>query len=219
MRTTITALLVGLAATALVGCSDGARSATDGAGASPAPTASASAGPMPAEVPAADGPVRTRDLAIVMDRGDGPPELCLGPVAESYPPQCGGPPIEGWDWSVEQRHHEQQGRVRWGSFSVTGTWDGETFTVTDAVPAALYSPVAPGETVPPTPQQQYSEAELAAIAEEVGAGLGGAQGAYAGEGHVFVDVTCDDGSLQAWADRRYGQDVVLVASALLDVPG
>ena len=47
-----------------------------------------------------------------------------------------------------------------------------------------------------------------------------AQGAYGGEGtngHVLVDVTYDDGSLQAWADEHYGAGVVLITSALVDV--
>ena len=33
----------------------------------------------------------------VMDVG-GRVELCLGPIAESYPPQCRGIPVEGWSW-------------------------------------------------------------------------------------------------------------------------
>ena len=28
-----------------------------------------------------------------------PRELCLGPIAESCPPQCGGPALVGWDWA------------------------------------------------------------------------------------------------------------------------
>jgi hypothetical protein len=63
------------------------------------------------------------------------PELCLGPVAESYPPQCGGPPIQGWRWSEHKGEYEQVGEVRWGEFVVEGHFDGDTFVVTDAEPA------------------------------------------------------------------------------------
>jgi hypothetical protein len=57
------------------------------------PAGSPSGTPIPTEIPAASGPVHTRGLVTVMDTGS--PELCLGPVAESYPPQCGGPPRAG----------------------------------------------------------------------------------------------------------------------------
>ena len=51
------------------------------------PSTSAAATGAPTPVP--DEQVRTRGLVTVLDSGDGP-ELCLGAVAESYPPQCGG---------------------------------------------------------------------------------------------------------------------------------
>lgn len=95
---------------------------------------------MPTTVPAADGEVH--GFATVMDTGTGP-ELCLGGVAESYPPQCGGPPIEGFDWAEQDGMFDQEGETRWGLFSLTGTFDGTTFTVTrPAVPGALYDTIA-----------------------------------------------------------------------------
>ena len=87
------------------------------------------------------GPVSTRNLATVMDTGT--PELCLGPIAESYPPQCGGPALVGWDWADHKDTFEQQGDVRWGTYLVTGTWDGTSMTATDAIPGALYDPAMP----------------------------------------------------------------------------
>lgn len=52
-------------------------------------------------------------LGIVMQRSaDAAPELCVGAVAESYPPQCGGPVLAGafsWD-DVEA---QQQDDIRW----------------------------------------------------------------------------------------------------------
>ncbi|MBS2936659.1 hypothetical protein KDN32_02755 [Nocardioides sp. J2M5] len=84
--------------------------------------------------PMPDGPVRT-DLVTVLDNGSGP-QLCLGAVAESYPPQCGGPAVEDFEWG--DVGSETAAGVTWGQYALTGTFDGSTFTVTDAIPAALY---------------------------------------------------------------------------------
>jgi len=160
--------------------------------------------------------VRTRDLATVMDTGS--PELCLGPIAESYPPQCGGPPLTGWDWAEHEGTYDEQGPVRWGSYSVTGTWDGARFTATDAVSGALYDPAAPAPSPTPTPATSYDAAELERIASELQSAPGvlGAYGGEGSEGHVLADVYYDDGTLQGWADETYGAGVVLVSQALVD---
>jgi hypothetical protein len=204
-------VLAALALVTLAAC--GGR--TDGGQASD-PGSSPSGSSVPGEVPAAPGTVHTRGLVTVMDTGT--PELCLGPVAESYPPQCSGPPIEGWDWEDRHGVFETEGKVRWGQFAVTGTWDGNTFTVKGAIPAALYDPAAPAEPTVPPAAQSYTQRELDDLAEMLGHELARAQGAFADNGHVFVDVTYDDGSLQAWADDKYGKDVVLVVPSLVDGP-
>ncbi|WP_309647615.1 hypothetical protein [Nocardioides sp.] len=214
MKTAVAALF--LAVPLLVSCGgddQGGDVVQDPAGAG----GSSSAGlERPTAVPAAPGEVRSASLPTVMDTGTGPVELCLGAIAESYPPQCGGPAIPNWDWADQQGMFEQQGKIRWGTFAVTGTWDGTAFSVTDAIPAALYDPMMPEPTEPPSPATAYTDAELQEIATEVG-DLPGAQGAYGGDGHVMVDVTYDDGSIQAWADEEYGESVVLVNPALVDV--
>lgn len=168
---------------------------------------------MPTEIPAARGPVHTAGIATVMDREG--PELCLGPVAESWPPQCSGPAIEGWSWRDQQGIFERQQGIRWGSFWVAGAWDGTTFTYRDAIPSALYDPMPTEKVTYPDAEQQLSDLELSGIAQVVG-DLPGAQGAYADGGHVFVDVVYDDGSLQDWADTAYGKNLVIIRPALLD---
>ncbi|WP_298751635.1 hypothetical protein [uncultured Serinicoccus sp.] len=74
---------------------------------------------------------------IVMQRSaDAPPELCVGPVAESMPPQCRGPVLAG-EFSWEDVEARQQGEVRWtdetyhgvGTYSPDGGEQG-TFTLT-----------------------------------------------------------------------------------------
>lgn len=90
----------------------------------------------PTEVPAADGPVRTRGPVLVLDDGDGP-EVCLDAVALSDPPQCSGLPLVGWEWR-EHPEHERSNGTRWGDYALTGTFDGTAFTPTEAVPASLH---------------------------------------------------------------------------------
>ncbi|PKH37480.1 hypothetical protein SAMN05192575_101463 [Nocardioides alpinus] len=110
--------------------------AVDPAGAGE-PTASAPSDAVPTPVP--DGEVRTSGLVTVLDAGTGP-QMCLGAVAESYPPQCGGPAVEGFEWG--DVGFEEASGVKWGSYALTGTFDGTTFTATDAIPAALYDAMA-----------------------------------------------------------------------------
>ena len=45
----------------------------------------------------------------------------------------------------------------------------------------------------------------------------GVQGAYGADGHVLVDVTYDDGTYQDYADATYGDGVVVMSGALVDV--
>ncbi|WP_439937001.1 hypothetical protein ACS3YM_13785 [Nocardia sp. N13] len=134
-RRAVIALLLGLAT--LSACStEGEMRAVDPAG-SGEPSASASTDAPPTPVP--DGPVSTHGLVTVLDDGDGP-EMCLGAVAESYPPQCGGPELDGFDFGDVGA--ESAAGVTWGSYALIGTFDGTTFTVTDSTPAALYDPMA-----------------------------------------------------------------------------
>lgn len=102
----------------------------------------------PSEAPAAADPVATRGPVLVLDQGD-LPVMCLAAVADSSPPQCDGQRLEDWSWE-EHPEHETQGGVRWGAFALTGTWDGKTLTVTDAVPADEYDVQPPLEESPGT---------------------------------------------------------------------
>ena len=126
---------------ALTACSteEGMRAVDNAASGDSASDAPASGVPTP--VP--DGEVRTSGLVTVLDSGEGP-EMCLGAVAESYPPQCGGPAVADFEWGDVGA--EEAAGVRWGSYALTGTYDGTTFTVTDAIPAALYDAMAEPET-------------------------------------------------------------------------
>lgn len=99
-------------------------------------------GDMDVDDPAATAPeglVQTQAPVTVLDDGDGP-ELCLGGVAESLPPQCGGPRLRGWDWAELDGHFEEAHGVRWGDFHVVGSYDGGghdgVVTVEEVTPAS-----------------------------------------------------------------------------------
>lgn len=103
-------------AAALTGCGD--ASSEPAVDTTPAVPAASPTAMLPA-----DGPVRAR--ATVLDEGEGP-MLCLGSIAFSYPPQCSGPDVDGWVW--DDHPHEASSGVRWGSYTMSGSWDGTTFT-------------------------------------------------------------------------------------------
>lgn len=164
---------------------------------------------------AADGEVL--GMATVLQKDGEEPELCLGGVAESYPPQCGGPRVSGWDWAAVEGEETASG-VTWGAYAVQGTWDGTVFTLTQPpIMLALYDPmveVDPRED--PANAGQTDEAELLAIQDELFDGVD-ILSSYPSNGYLFVGVTYDDGQIQQYMDESYGQDVVAVQSALRDV--
>jgi hypothetical protein len=83
-------------------------------------------------VPQLDPAQLLEGSGTVLEDANGP-QLCLGGVAESYPPQCSGIPLVGWDWRVVEGEDFASGTT-WGDFHVVGTYDGQVFTVTDAAP-------------------------------------------------------------------------------------
>ncbi|MBP2435591.1 hypothetical protein [Microbacterium amylolyticum] len=136
--------------------------------------------------PPGDGELTPAALAMVLDPGSGP-ELCLGAIAESYPPQCSGPAIIGWTWPDDDDVFDEASGVQWGTFRVSGTYVAEAaeFTLTEAVPS--------------------DGSDL------LSAGVDGITGT------VQLSVVLDDGSLQATANERYGDGVVVVNSALVPI--
>lgn len=148
------------------------------------------------------------------------PMLCLGPVLESYPPQCTGPEIVGWDWSTIEIA-EESGGVTWGTFAVFGTWDGEVLTVTqDPVPLALFDPMAaePDPRLDPVNAGAGDAETLSGIqADLTAAGDVDVLVSAPENGYLWVTVLYDDGSIQEYLDDIYGADLVVVVSALTDL--
>src|SRR5690349_16474283 len=172
-----------------------------------ADTPSGEAGEVPTPVP--DGEVRTSGLVTVLDAGDGP-EMCLGAVAESYPPQCGGPAVADFDWG--DVGSEEASGVRWGSYALTGTFDGSTFTVTDAIPAALYDTMAQPEAGGLDPACDDAEATDPdkATPEDMDATLTAASAlptyatAWLSNGTISVAVTEDPEGAEAELRKTWG---------------
>lgn len=219
MRTVLAA--VGLLLLLSACGTDGGRAVDPAGDPTGDPTGRASAAAMPDRIPPASGPVATGTLVTVMDTGGpGGPELCLGAVAESYPPQCRGLPMAGWNWADRQGIFEHQGDIRWGQFAVTGTFDGTTFTVRDAIPAALYDAVAPPPVTSDCPEGDNPgcTAPEGRSLEEIQAELASLPGLLTSattKTRVDAQVVFDDGSLQAWADETYGRGVVSITSGLV----
>lgn len=143
---TTVALVVAAGLTGLTGCGPAGSPTGGQTGGQAAPSAGSSQAATPTEAPRTQAPRtpvsapppginlvdagytgRFRAWATVLEKGSGGPQLCVGAIATSYPPQCGGPPVVGWDWS-KARHEERSG-VRWGAYVVVGRFDGTRFTL------------------------------------------------------------------------------------------
>lgn len=147
----------------------------------------------PTTVPPATGPVATDGLVTVLDDGEGP-ELCTF-VAESLPPQCSGTPMTGWDWAAHPEHEDQSG-TKWGSFALTGTFDGTTFAVTEAIPAALYDamsePATPDlETPCEEPAGGWTMVDPATTTQEAMDATFAAAGRLPGYAGAWIDQSLD----------------------------
>ena len=172
--------------------------------------------PLVGDTPASEGEVV--GTGHVIQVGDSDPQFCLGPIMESYPPQCSGIGLEGWDWSSVEGH-ETANEVTWGTYAVWGSFDGETLTVSDSVMLALYDPMMVEDpALAPENAGDTPEAELLAIQEQLHADAPfDLLESYPTNGYVFATVVFDDGTYQEWVDNRYGPDVVQIRSALKPV--
>lgn len=75
-----------------------------------------------------NGQVYEGSFTVLQAAGQSP-MLCHA-IQESFPPQCAGLPVSGWDWDAVEGEETANG-TSWGSWHVTGTYDGERFHLTD----------------------------------------------------------------------------------------
>lgn len=164
-------------------------------------------------------PGEVQGQGTVIQVGDASPQLCLGAIAESYPPQCSGPAIDGWDWDSVEGTFESSADVTWGAYVVTGTWDGTRFGATSAMTLALYDPMPTVDPqMDPDNAGDTDPAELQRIQAEIDENAPFTVLTSSVEnGYVFVRVIYDDGSIQAWADDEYLPDAVAIRPALRDI--
>jgi hypothetical protein len=129
-------------------------------------------------------------LVTVIDSGDGP-ELCIGGVATSLPPQCSGPVaaglnMEGWS--------EELYGVQWGDRSVVVTWppvDGIVTVVADS-PLIPWDVEFPPEALPVECRDVETAAGTGAI-NEYASSLGARNGGLyvASDGTLVLQVVGD----------------------------
>ena len=175
--------------------------------------------------PSSDGldaiaaPGEVQGQGTVIQVGDTGPQFCLGPIAESYPSQCTGPALDGWDWAAVEGTFETSGDVTWGAYVVSGTWDGTTLGVTSAMTLALYDPMPVVDPLlDPDNAGDTDPAELERIQSELDADAPFTVLTSSIEnGYLFLGVVYDDGSIQAWVDGTYLPDAVAVRPALRDI--
>lgn len=152
---------------------------------------------------------------VLDDAGD--VALCMGAIMESYPPQCSGVPLGDWTWDGVDGS-ETSGDATWGAYAVYATYDGERLTRTDPpIMLALYDTVAPED---PTGGVEGSTAEdeLTRVQDDISARLGtDALTVGTDRGYVWLQVVWDDGTLQDAVDAEYGDEVVVVTSALREI--
>jgi hypothetical protein len=92
---------------------------------------------------------RYRVSATVLESPEHGPQLCDA-VAESYPPQCGGPDVVGWDWSEVEA--ESAAGTTWGYYTLVGTWDGQRFTPVEVREPSPSEPVEQPDFTTPCPE-------------------------------------------------------------------
>jgi hypothetical protein len=162
-----------------------------------------------------DDQVYEADLTV-LESPDHGPQLCSA-VAESYPPQCGGPDVVGWDWDAVDA--ESANGTTWGAYHVVGTWDDGTFTLTEAPSAPAggderEDPVfAPGCDEPDVVDPSHGRFEWDEASAQSPEGIPGSLGAWisrpdaGGAGTFAATVVVTEGQRDAattYVRRRYG---------------
>lgn len=199
------ALIAAAAVFVSAGCADGGAAGTAGG-------ADASWAPERASLPAEVSTVGT-----VLEGDDGP-ELCLGPIADSYPPQCSGPGVIDWDWTTVDGEETASG-VTWGDYAIRGDWDGEKFTVSAGTVVAAPQDAMVDPSGPLDPHAPCSASESGPVLPELRDAVPDIVGVshWLASGCIVVQVEYDDGTLQAAVDERFGEGAIVIDSSFTPV--
>ncbi|HET8867201.1 MAG TPA: hypothetical protein VFM87_02615, partial [Agrococcus sp.] len=169
-----------------------------------------------AELPTPSATESVLAYGDVLEADDGPnagvPMLCTM-MLTSYPPQCGGPEVVGWDWSAVD--HESANGVRWTESGVAMrvTYDAVQRTIT---PLEMVDPASIDMVLPRRhPAGPLDDAAITQLQDDLIElarpdimSFGGGNGSFA------LEVVYDDGSIQAAFDEIYGPGAVHVTSWL-----
>ena len=146
--------------------------------------------------PAGSPAQRFEAVALVLESPAHGPELCVGGVAQSLPPQCGGVPVRNWDWVAVEAVESRNGTTWGGDYRVVGTYDGTTFTLTE--PAEPAPPRRPVDRLGSACADPSADASPVAASRVDKAALMAAMGrAVRAPDHAGLWVAGDDGSLDA----------------------
>ena len=111
-------------------------------------------------------PVLLEASATVLESPEHGPQLCLGGVATSLPPQCGGPDLIGWDWARVEGEEAFGGTI-WGVYRVVGMYADGFFTLTEPPgPPQLEEPESIDFTSPCPPPEGGWTVRVPALATD-----------------------------------------------------
>lgn len=102
---------------------------------------------------------RYQATATVLQSREHGPELCLGFVADSFPPLCRGVPVTNWRWDQVEGEQAAAGTT-WGAYRLVGRYDGTSFVVTRAAPAP--------PARPPSAEERFTDEPKPGCAEPAG---------------------------------------------------
>jgi len=120
----------------------------------------------------AEAPPRYEASGTVLESPEHGPELCLAGQDDSYPPQCRGTELVGWDWATVDDEESANGTT-WGGYHVIGTWDGQRLTVTEAPGPPQYADTPDPGFEPACDEPTGDPAVTEPIEEFDGSALGG----------------------------------------------
>lgn len=140
------------------------------------------------------------DVFVLEDASHGP-QMCMS-VMSSLPPQCSGPDLVGWSWAGLR--HESAEQSRWGTYRITGRFDGTKLTVAAVGEPGLPKPMPPpaerGDQTPcPEPPGGWQPIDLAKATDaamQAANALAQRSPDYAGlwidQGHRVTEATAND---------------------------
>lgn len=160
----------------------------------------------------------------VLENATHGPQLAAVTTA-SYPPMGGALDVANWDWDAVE--HTEQGGVLWGSYIVTGTFNGEAFELTEEpIPTeeadmADYPHLEYTEPEIPEPSEDLSESALDAIVTDlterfpkvVSAGR-----ADAAHGVAVIDTLFVTPEMESYAAQSYPEGTIVFTEVMKPLP-